>query len=205
MNAVGGNGRAGRAATPTRTITGTALLLAMGVVLPIVFHAIPLGGRVFSPMHIPVLIAGLVLGPIPGLVVGVGSPVASTLITGRPTVLYLIPMIPELATYGIVAGLLRGSLTRFFEGRRPVAPWKGRMAGIASPTGAGVVLALVGAMLVGRAVWFGVVVWLAPLLGISARTVAAALAALGAGWIGMVIHVALIPAIVRAIERPRAT
>ena len=33
----------------TGMITGTALLLALGVVLPIVFHMIPLGGRIFSP------------------------------------------------------------------------------------------------------------------------------------------------------------
>lgn len=191
-----------RARISTRAITGTALLLAMGVVLPIVFHAIPLGGRIFLPMHIPVLIAGLVLGPVPGLVVGVGSPVAGALITGRPTVLYLIPMVFELAAYGLVAGLLRRRLASLF-GAAGARGWTGRIAGIASPAGAAVVLALVGAMVAGRAIWLGVVVWLAPLLGISARTVAAALAALGAGWIGMIIHVAVIPAIVRAIERPR--
>ncbi len=46
----------------TGTLTGTALLLALGVVLPIVFHAIPLGGRIFLPMHLPTFVAGLVLG-----------------------------------------------------------------------------------------------------------------------------------------------
>ena len=96
---------AGRVATGT--LTGTALLLALGVVLPIVFHAIPLGGRIFLPMHLPTFVAGLVLGPVAGLVVGTGSPVLSGLLTGRPTVFYMIPMILELATYGLVSGLLR--------------------------------------------------------------------------------------------------
>ena len=94
----------------TGTLTGTALLLAMGVVLPIVFHAFPLGGRIFLPMHLPALVAGLVLGPVAGLIVGAGSPVLSMLLTGRPTVPYMIPMLLELATYGLVAGLVRARL-----------------------------------------------------------------------------------------------
>ena len=54
----------------TVTVTGTALLLGMGAVLPIVFHGMPLGGRIFLPMHIPALVAGLLLGPVGGLIVG---------------------------------------------------------------------------------------------------------------------------------------
>jgi hypothetical protein len=60
-------------------------------------------------------------------------------------------------------------------------------------------------MLAGRVVWVAVVVWLAPVIGLTARTIAMALGAIGAGWIGMVIQLALIPAIVRAIERTRKT
>ena len=189
----------------TRTITGTALLLAMGVVLPVVFHAFPLGGRIFLPMHIPVLIAGLVLGPVPGLLVGAGTPVVSALVTGRPPVFYMVPMVFELATYGVVAGLLRPKLASMIDrraarGRLDPRSLFGRIA--STGTGA-VVAALAGAMVAGRVVWLAVVVWMAPLLGISARTAAAALAALGAGWTGLVIQLAIIPAIVRAIERPR--
>ena len=196
-----------RAGVPTRTITGTALLLAMGVVLPLVFHAIPLGGRVFLPMHIPVFIAGLVLGPIAGLVVGAGAPIVSALVTGRPPVVYMVPMVFELATYGAVAGLLRpriaSLLTRGSGADEPSPPRPGPSSRIATSGSAVVVMTLACAMIAGRAVWLAVVVHLAPLLGIHARTVAVALAALGAGWIGMAIQLALIPAIVRAIERPR--
>ena len=69
---------------PTATLTGTALLIALGVALPLVFHAVPLGGRIFLPMHLPTFVAGLILGPLSGLVVGVGSPVVSSLLTGMP-------------------------------------------------------------------------------------------------------------------------
>jgi niacin transporter len=190
----------------TWMITGTALLLALGVMLPLVFHAFPLGGRIFLPMHIPTFIAGLVLGPISGLIVGAGSPIVSALATGRPPVFYMVPMIFELATYGVVAGLLRPALTRAFGGRAggpasaDVAPTA--VAGV-SPWTPSLILTLIVAMIAGRIVWLAVVVWLAPVIGISARTVAMALGAIGAGWIGMAIQIALIPPIVRAIERLR--
>lgn len=196
----------------TRTLTGTALLLALGVVLPVVFHMIPLGGRVFLPMHLPTFVAGLVLGPVAGLVVGAGSPVVSGLLTGRPTVLYMIPMVLELATYGVVAGLLRPRFEALLGRRSPARPLEvigaegaAEAAGGARAPFAAVPLTLVGAMLAGRAVWMAVVVWLAPVIGLRARTLTMALAALGAGWIGMAIQLALVPAIVRAIERPRRT
>jgi hypothetical protein len=176
----------GKRRVSTGAITGTALLLALGVVLPIVFHAIPLGGRIFLPMHLPTFIAGLVLGPAAGLVVGAGSPIASALLTGRPTVLYMVPMIFELATYGVVAGILRQ-----------------RLASIIGPPFAAVPLALLAAMIAGRVVWIVVVVWFAPVIGLTARTPAMALGAIGAGWIGMIIQLALIPPVVRAIERVR--
>ncbi len=180
-----------RGRVPTGTLTGTALLLALGVVLPIVFHAFPLGGRIFLPMHLPTFVAGLVLGPVAGLVVGAGSPIVSGLLTGRPTVFYMVPMVFELATYGLVAGFLRPRFAALL-GRR------------ASPLAA-VSLALVCSMLAGRVIWVAAVVWLAPVIGLTARTIAMALGAIGAGWVGMAIQLALVPPIVRAIERTRKT
>jgi hypothetical protein len=199
-------------------LTGTALLLALGVVLPIVFHAIPLGGRIFLPMHLPTFIAGLVLGPVAGLVVGAGSPVVSALLTGRPTVLYMVPMVFELATYGVVAGLLRPWFARILPGRAAAGHQEGHGTTDGSPETemsgvrhwsrtpfAAIPLTLVCAMVAGRVVWVAVVVWLAPVIGLTARTLAMAFAAIGAGWIGMAIQLVLIPALVRAIERARSS
>jgi len=194
---------------PTGTLTGTDLLLALGVVLPIVFHAFPLGGRIFLPMHLPTFVAGLVLGPVAGLVVGAGSPIVSGLLTGRPTVFYMVPMVFELATYGLVAGFLRPRFAALL-GRRGRASDHGESGHVGRPVPtasplAAVSMALVCSMLAGRVVWVGAVVWLAPVIGLTARTIAMALGAIGAGWIGMAIQLALIPAIVRAIERTRKT
>jgi hypothetical protein len=203
---------------PTATLTGTALLLALGVVLPIAFHPIPMGGRIFLPMHLPTFVAGLVMGPLAGLVVGAGSPVVSTLLTGMPVApFYMVPMIFELATYGVVSGLLRPRFERMLGGGSMAGTVDAtRRASIASPgvsVGAGfagrryaaVTSALFCAMIAGRIVWMAVVVWFAPLIGLNARTAAAAIAAIGAGWIGMAIQLALIPPVVRAIERVRGT
>ncbi len=183
----------------TATLTSTALLLAMGVALPLAFHSFPLGGRIFLPMHLPTFVAGLVLGPVAGLVVGAGSPILSAAITGRPPVFYMVPMVFELAAYGVVSGLLRPRLESTLIRARLKAGFSTR----ARPSTAGILLALAIAMIVGRGVWLLVVVWMAPFIGIQARTVAAAVGALGAGWIGAAIQLVLIPAIVRAIERLR--
>lgn len=87
-------------------LTVTALCLALCVVLPIVFHIIPEGGSLFSPMHIPVFICGLACGPLWGLVCGVLGPVLSSMITGMPNAAYLPPMLVELAAYGIITGAM---------------------------------------------------------------------------------------------------
>ena len=179
----------------TTVLTGTALLLALGIILPITFHMLPLGGRIFLPMHLPAFIAGLLLGPVSGLVVGAGSPLMSLLLTGRPPIYLAVPMMFEIATYGIVAGLLRPRIESVFH---RATGTDGTLAGILP-----LHVTLIAAMLAGRIVWLAVVVWLAPVIGISGRSVALALGAIGAGWIGVAIQLALIPAIVRVLEAGR--
>ena len=82
----------------------TALCIALCYVLPIAFHAVGLGS-ILSPMHIPVLLCGLVCGGGYGALCGLLGPILSSLISGMPPALMLVRMIPELCTYGLVAGL----------------------------------------------------------------------------------------------------
>lgn len=82
----------------------TAMCIALCCVLPPVFHAVGLGGA-FSPMHVPVLLCGLVCGPLFGLFCGLAGPVLSSLITSMPAPLQLLWMAPELMVYGLAAGL----------------------------------------------------------------------------------------------------
>ena len=44
------------------------MCIALGVVLPMAFHSIPNAGSIFLPMHIPVLICGLLCGWQYGLI-----------------------------------------------------------------------------------------------------------------------------------------
>ena len=81
-----------------------AMCVALCYVLPIAFHAIGLGS-VLSPMHIPVLLCGLVCGGGYGLICGILGPVLSSLISGMPPMMMLVRMIPELCIYGLAGGL----------------------------------------------------------------------------------------------------
>ena len=114
--------------TVTKKITYSGLFLALAVLLPLIFHLTGFAGQVFLPMHIPVLLCGLICGKKYGLLIGAVAPLINTLITGMP-VLYPIgiAMVFELAAYGFFAGLL-------YEKSKRVMP------------------ALLGAMIIGRIV-----------------------------------------------------
>lgn len=56
-------------------------------------------------MHLPVLLAGFICGPVGGFLVGLTAPVISFLMTGMPPT-YAIPLMSiELPLYGLAAGL----------------------------------------------------------------------------------------------------
>ena len=88
-----------------RSVT-TAMLIAFCVVFPMAFHAIPRAGSILMPMHIPVLLAGMICGPLFGLVAGVTGPLLSSLITGMPPTGIVPIMMIELGVYGLVAGIM---------------------------------------------------------------------------------------------------
>ena len=84
----------------------SGLFIALGVVLPTIFHALGTGST-FLPMHIPVLIAGFVVSLPFAVLIGAITPLLSTSLTGMPPAFPVLPyMIFELAVYGAVAGLL---------------------------------------------------------------------------------------------------
>jgi Protein of unknown function (DUF1393). len=91
--------------TKTKKIVVTGLMVALAVVLPVAFHSVPNAGKIFLPMHVPVLLAGFIVGPIYGLICGVLSPLLSSLITGMPPIAMLPAMVLELASYGFFSGL----------------------------------------------------------------------------------------------------
>lgn len=113
----------------------TALLIALGVLVPMLFHQFGIAGKVFLPMQFPVVIAGLLFGPLSGLLVGLLSATLSFLLTGMPPFPTVAAIVPELITYGVVSGWLYVRLR--------VNIW----------------ISLLGAMVAGRVV-FGLAWWL---------------------------------------------
>ncbi len=84
----------------------TALFIAIGLALPLAFHSIPQAGQIFLPMHIAVLMCGIVCGWPFGLACGIVTPLLSSLLTSMPPMAMLPAMLCELAVYGLVTGLL---------------------------------------------------------------------------------------------------
>lgn len=83
-----------------------AVCIALCYVLPLFFHGIQNAGSVFCPMHIPVILCGLICGGPFGLLCGLAGPLMSCLLTGMPTVIALPAMMAELGVYGLVSGML---------------------------------------------------------------------------------------------------
>ena len=84
--------------------------IVAAVGLPALMHMTGAPVRWLLPMHWPVLLAGILYGWRGGLLIGALSPASNWLITGFPLPPVLPAMTLELATYGLVAGLLREKL-----------------------------------------------------------------------------------------------
>ena len=93
----------------------TALAVTVAVALPQLCHLLggQLGlgtalGEMLLPMHLPVMLAGLLWGPWVGFACGVLSPIVSFALTGMPLAAMVPFMTVELAVYGLCAGALSG-------------------------------------------------------------------------------------------------
>lgn len=90
--------------TMTVNLTGTALCIALGIILPTFFHMVG-AGPTFLPMHIPVLLCGLIFGWPYGAVCGFIVPLFSSILTGMPPIFPTAPaMMLELCAYGALTG-----------------------------------------------------------------------------------------------------
>lgn len=161
------------------------ICLAISVVLPMLTDQVPRFGQGLRPMHIPVLIAGFACGPVIGFVVGLAAPMLSLLIHGVPAFMPMgFAMGLELATYGLIAGLLYSQLPRKTES---------------------IYVSLITAMIVGR------IVWGASMIVLSGRAQTqftyqmfmkyAFIDAMPA----ILFHIVLIPAVVIALEKANLT
>lgn len=161
----------------TRRLCTAALLVAVGLILPQIFHMV--GGKavgsVFSPMHLPVLVSGLLLGPALGAAVGFLTPLLSALATGMPPMAILPFMLCELTAYGAVSGVL----ARKF----PLYP------------------SLIGAQVAGRVVYAAALFVGGTVFGMQCAAPASVLTSLVTGLPGIVLQLALAPAVVLLLRK----
>lgn len=167
--------------TPVKKMVFTAVCAALCLVLPMAFHSVPNAGTIFLPMHIPVLLCGLICGWPYGGVCGIVGPLLSSLVTGMPPAAMLPSMMVECCAYGFVTGMLM----RHVHTRHAVAD---------------LYISLVSAMVVGRAVAGFAKAWIfTP--GIS--PFAWVTTSLVTGIPGIVIQLILMPMVVLALTKAK--
>ncbi|MBE6919691.1 MAG: ECF transporter S component [Ruminococcaceae bacterium] len=93
--------------SPIRTLTYSAICLALCLVLPFLTGQIPQIGSALCPMHLPVLLCGFLCGPWWAAAVGFVAPLLRSAIFTMPPMPAAIAMAFELCTYGLISGLLR--------------------------------------------------------------------------------------------------
>ncbi len=85
----------------------SAMFLSIGVVLPLFTASVKEIGDSLLPMHIPILLCGLICGAKYGAITGFILPIFRALTFGMPPIYpNAVWMAFELATYGLVIGLL---------------------------------------------------------------------------------------------------
>lgn len=90
-----------------KNITLSAMFLGLALVLPFLTGQIQVIGKMLLPMHLPILLCGLICGWQYGAVVGFITPLMRSLVFGMPPMYpTAIAMAFELAAYGFVVGFL---------------------------------------------------------------------------------------------------
>lgn len=171
---------------PLYRLVITAVLLALGMVLPFLTGQIPTIGQMISPLHIPVFICALTCGWGWGAALGVVLPLLRSVVFGMPPLVAVaIPMAVEMAVYGAVTGLLYRLLRR------------------KCPALAGMLIAMIIAMIAGRILGGAAKALVMGLQG-TGYTFSAFIAGYFTGTaVGAVIHLFLCPVVALALEKAK--
>ena len=158
----------------------SAMCLALCLVLPFLTGQIPEVGSMLLPMHIPVLLCGFLCGAGWGAAVGFTAPLLRHLLFSMPPMPGCISMAFELATYGLVVGLLHKKMGKSMKG---------------------VYVSLICAMVAGRLVWGVAQMAIMGLNGGSFPFSAFVAGAFTSAIPGIVLQLVLIPVLVRALDK----
>ena len=159
----------------------SAMFLALGFVLPLLTGQIKEIGQMLLPMHIPVMLCGLMCGAQYGFTIGLILPILRAAVFGMPPIYpNSIWMALELATYGLVIGIVYSLVKKNIIG---------------------VYISLIASMIAGRIVW-GIAK--AILLGLGGKSFGFAMFITG-GFVeafpGIILQLLLIPLLMVLIEK----
>lgn len=162
-----------------RAISRAALVTALAIALPAVFHAVKLGS-VFLPMYLPILAGAFFLPARHAALAGLAAPLLSSALTGMP------PLYPPIAFW--MAGELcaAGAVVALADGR-----WKLRP-----------IVSVAAGLVAARLVQAAFVLATAGLMDLPPRFLTAA--AFVASWPGMILALVAVPAAVALLRRERA-
>ena len=168
--------------TNVKNLTLAAMFLALGLILPFLTGQIAQLGNMLLPMHLPVILCGLICGWQFGAVVGFILPLMRFMLFGMPPIFPTgTAMAFELASYGLLAGL-------FYSRSR----WQCIIS---------LYRCLLAAMVCGRLVWGAVMVIL---LGVSGSSFTWKMFMAGAflnAIPGIILQLVIIPAVMVALDR----
>ena len=177
----------------TYSMVITAMLMAVGMVLPFITGQIQAIAKIISPLHIPVLICGLCCGWKWGMALGFVLPLLRGLIFGIPVFpTSALPMAFELAAYGLLTGLIYALLLKKDKGGNHLP---------------GILFSLITAMVLGRFVG-GAAKALFISLGVIGSKTPFTFAAFFTSYfvstaLGALIHILVIPMVVLALEKAK--
>ena len=166
----------------TRNFVLAAMFMALGLVLPFLTGQIQQIGNMLLPMHLPVLVCGLICGWQYGAVVGFVLPLLRFALFGIPPLYPMgISMAFELAAYGFLVGWL------YSQSR-----WQCIIS---------LYRCLIAAMVGGRLVWGAVRVLLSGVAGQAFTWEMFLSGALLTAVPGIILQLTLIPALMLALDR----
>ena len=166
----------------TKNFVLAAMFMALGLVLPFLTGQIQQIGNMLLPMHLPVLVCGLICGWQYGAVVGFVLPLLRFVLFGMPPIYPMgVSMAFELATYGFLVGWLYSH-----------SRWQCIIS---------LYRCLIAAMVGGRLVWGVVRVLLSGVAGQAFTWEMFLSGALLTAVPGIILQLTLIPALMLALDR----
>ena len=168
----------------TKKLVTSSLLLAVALLLPFVTGQIPEIGNMLLPMHLPVLLAGFIVGGPSAMAIGAIAPLLRSVLWGMPVLFpKAISMAFELATYGLVSGIVYSNSKK---------------------DGKSVFISLITAMIAGRVVWGIVSMMLFGVMGKGFTMTLFMTEAFVNAVPGIAIQLVVIPVIVSALKKSKS-